>query len=81
MLQYLHISKIICNFAGENTLPPYDVKLGEKEYMKQFITSLLAVTGVEEVESQIHRAKILRDGQIFILRGDKTYTITGAEVK
>ena len=43
MLQYLHISKIICNFAGENTLPPYDVKLGEKEYMKQFITSLLAV--------------------------------------
>ena len=43
MLQYLHISKIICNFAGENTLPPYDVKLGEKEYMKQFITSFLVV--------------------------------------
>lgn len=25
--------------------------------------------------------KLLNDGQIFILRGDKTYTITGAEVK
>ena len=25
--------------------------------------------------------KFLRDGQIFILRGDKTYTLTGAEVK
>ena len=25
--------------------------------------------------------KILRDGQVFILRGDKTYTVTGQEVK
>jgi hypothetical protein len=26
-------------------------------------------------------AKILRNGQIFILRGDRTYTLTGQEVK
>ena len=43
-------------------------------------TALIGVN-VTLVESQIHRAKILRDGQIFILRGDKTYTITGIEVK
>ena len=33
ILLYLHISKIICNFAGENTLhPSNNVKLGKKEY-------------------------------------------------
>lgn len=38
--------------------------------------------GVEEVRNDnIHYIKLIRDGQIFILRGDKTYTITGAEVK
>lgn len=38
--------------------------------------------GVEEVKNDhSHNTKVIRDGQIFILRGDKTYTITGAEVK
>lgn len=32
-----------------------------------------------DVKSPIH--KILRSGQIYILRGDKTYTLTGQEVK
>ena len=36
--------------------------------------------GVEEVPSdQVQSTKFLRDGQIFILRGEKTYTITGQE--
>ena len=37
--------------------------------------------GVEEVLSnQVPSTKILRNGQIFILRGDKTYTLTGQEI-
>ena len=42
-------------------------------------------TGIEEISSSLQvgdRGRlILRDGQIFILRGDKTYTLTGQEVR
>ena len=37
--------------------------------------------GIDEVHTAKDASKLLRDGQIFILRGDKTYTLTGAEVK
>lgn len=38
--------------------------------------------GMEEVPmDEVQSTKILRDGQIFILRGDKTYTITGQVIK
>ena len=38
--------------------------------------------GIEDVQSdQVQNTKILRDGQILILRGDKTYTVTGQEVR
>ena len=30
---------------------------------------------------EIYHSKYLRDGQLFILRGDKTYTVTGQEIK
>jgi hypothetical protein len=36
--------------------------------------------GVEEVLSdQVQCTKVIRNGQIFILRGDKTYTLQGQE--
>lgn len=43
-------------------------------------------TGIDETPSPSgegwgEASKILRDGQLFILRGEKVYTITGAEVK
>ena len=39
-------------------------------------------TGIEDIFIDEHKAsKILRDGQIFILRGEKEYTLTGQEVK
>ena len=48
-------------------------------------TSEGETTGVEEVSSSLlggDRGRlILRNGQVFILRGDKTYTLTGQEVK
>ena len=38
--------------------------------------------GVEDVLSdQVQCTKVVRESQIFILRGDKTYTVTGQEVK
>ncbi len=38
--------------------------------------------GFDEVQSdQVQGSKILRDGQIFILRGEKEYTLTGQEVR
>ena len=39
-------------------------------------------TGMESVQnSEIINQKLLIDGQIYILRGEKVYTITGQEVK
>ena len=40
-----------------------------------------AATGMENVSSQEKVSTIMRDGQIFIRRGEKTYTVTGQEVK
>ena len=48
-------------------------------------TSEGTATGIEEISSSLQRGDrgrlILRDGQIYILRGEKVYSITGAEVK
>ena len=38
-------------------------------------------TALDETETVSAPAKILRNGHVLILRGDKTYTVTGAEVK
>ena len=47
-----------------------------------FATQSDESTAFENVAAKYGRTrKIFRNGQIFILRGDKTYTITGAEVK
>ena len=41
-----------------------------------------ANTAMEEVKTGLSQvSKLLRDGQLLILRGDKTYTLTGQEVK
>ena len=43
-------------------------------------TSPEAIINIDD-NNDFSNIKILRDGQIFILRGDKTYTLTGQEVK
>ena len=40
-----------------------------------------STTTISTIDVEPKASKILRDGQIYILRGDKTYTITGQEVK
>lgn len=37
--------------------------------------------GIDDVEADSKSTKILRDGQVFIQKGEKTYTVTGQEVK
>lgn len=38
-------------------------------------------TSINSTEATLLPVKILRDGQVLILRGDKTYTVTGQEIK
>lgn len=38
-------------------------------------------TDITSIKTENEHCKLLRDGQIFILRGDKTYTLQGQEVK
>ena len=39
-------------------------------------------TGIESIQpSVVSVQKIIRDGQIFVLRDGKVYTVTGQEVK
>lgn len=37
--------------------------------------------GIDDVNANTQATKVIRDGQIFILRGDKVYTVTGQEVR
>ena len=58
-----------------------DYKTAWTDYADR-ITCSGTPTDIETVVNTEYPAtKILRDGQIFIIRGDKTFTITGQEVK
>ena len=51
-------------------------------YSGEFTTTSEVPTSVDQVPSdQVQCTKVLRNGQIFILREDKIYTVTGQEVK
>lgn len=51
------------------------------EYTGSFGTTGAAESIVQISNGQQATSKLLRDGQILILRGNKTYTVTGQEVK
>ena len=53
---------------------------GPIELKAQFEVQTVANINTAEMEPDSLQ-KILRDGQIFIIRGDKIYTLTGQEVK
>ena len=62
---------IVAKDENEETL---DTKIGN-------FTTIGATTSISTTDDISIPYKILYNGQIIILRGDKTYTITGAEVK
>ena len=58
-------------YEGDTYWQEFDIK-GQSE----------APQGIEDVPSdQVQSTKVIKNGQILILRGDKTYTVTGQEVK
>ena len=46
-----------------------------------FTTEGDAPTGIDDINAATKSQKIVRDNQVLILRGEKTYTVTGQEVK
>ena len=58
-------------------------KADDTEAFTQTITfSTLSHEAIETIETNGgNMTKILHDGQIYIIRGDKTYTLQGQEVK
>ena len=62
--------------AAKNSTPGLAIKAIK-------ITPKDAPTGIDEIsqEPKANSQKLLRNGQILILRGDKIYTVTGQEVK
>jgi hypothetical protein len=42
----------------------------------------ISLEGIEDVQSdEVQSTKVIKDGQVLILRNDKTYTMQGMEVK
>lgn len=69
-----NVNIAFCYKSNTNYAPQWEIK--------NFAVKLSNLMAVENVSiDQSSATKILRNGQIFILRGDKTYTLTGQEVK
>ncbi|MBO5619905.1 MAG: leucine-rich repeat protein [Paludibacteraceae bacterium] len=75
--------------TGLNSATHYALTLQAKDdqntvlasYSSEFTTTGTA-TAVDNVPgNQVQSTKVLRNGQIFILRGEKTYSITGSEIR
>lgn len=70
--------------ASSYTLQPGELKIftGSQVTLPTINTNLESMLPIENIEADAPKAvKILRDGQVLILRGDKTYTITGQLVR
>jgi Zn-dependent metalloprotease len=68
-----NVNIAFCYKSNTNYAPQWEIK--------NFAVKLSNLMAVENVSiDQSSATKILRNGQIFILRGDKTYTLTGQEV-
>ena len=51
-------------------------------YSGEFTTTGEIATGIDNIQgNEVQSKKFVRNGQIFILRGDKIYTLQGQEVK
>ncbi len=62
----------------------YTISMKDSEGIDLFSQSLLFCTygeGLEEIKSRIKTHKIIHNGQILILRGDKMYTLRGQEMR
>ena len=71
--------------AGNAAVKPYKANTTGAVYVYAYYRKYVepsSATGVDSVEqSEISSRKLLRDGQVLILRNGETYTITGAKVQ
>ena len=72
--------------AGQGNLTLDADAAGEYTFTWTYETNTLAITfptatGLEETIAAGKAAKVLRNGQIFILKGDKMYNVMGATIK
>jgi hypothetical protein len=73
------IDKFNCTlYVPANAIDMYKVATAWRDF---YYIEALEQMGIDDVSSPLAIQKILRNGQIFILRGEKVYTITGQEVK
>ena len=72
-----------CGFALNTTDNPMTIGLvNDIAIMAEFAAVTPEPTAVENVQTnQLQSTKIIENGQLLILRGDKTFTVTGQEVK
>lgn len=75
-----------CFQSVMKSIPVYVPKGTEPSYRKaagwEAFTNIQETTGIESIQqSAVSSQKVLRNGQLFILRDGKTYTVTGQEVK
>lgn len=82
--QYAGFSFTVTGLESGTT---YDLTITAKDSNDQILHTTsqtfttAELTGVEDIATNIAPTKVLRNGQLFILRGDKTYTVQGQEVR
>lgn len=67
--------------AGNAAIKPYKSNTAGAVYVYVYVRPYKNPQGIEDVESETKAQKILRDGQILIIRNDAVYTITGMKIE
>jgi len=67
--------------AGNHAIKPYKPSTTGAALVYVYIRKYVEPQGIEDVESGVKASKVLRDGQILIIRNGETYSITGAKVE
>ena len=67
--------------AGNKAIKPYKSNTSGAVYVYVYIRKFVNSEGFEDVNAEVKAQKIVRNGQILILRNGETYSITGAKVQ
>ena len=75
------VDKYSCTlYVPRNSISLYESASVWRDFYN--IEAIEDVMAVDEIDADgTHGQKVVRDGQVLIEHGDKTYTLTGAEVK
>jgi hypothetical protein len=73
------VNKSTCTlYVPEESIEQYRTAIAWEEFEN---IKPIRAEGIDQVETHTQGTKLFRDGQVLILQGDKTYTVTGQEVK